>query len=313
MTMLEQHRITARREGWHPRSMALVAVVAFLAFGLVLAGCGATAGGAEQEAITEPTGGAMVSATPEAAGAPTGEVTVFAAASLTDAFQEIGAQLEADNPGLRIVFNFAGSQALRAQLAEGARADVFASADEVTMEGAREDGSIAGEPLIFAQNQLVVILPADNPAGVQEVRDLARPGLKLVLADETVPAGRYARQVLAAMGQDPAFGSDFTDQALANVVSNETNVRQVVAKVQLGEADAGIVYASDVTPTVRAEVTVLDIPAEVNVVARYPIAIVQNAGNPTGAQAFIEAVLSPAGQDTLARHGFLPASSGGDQ
>lgn len=312
MTGLEQRLLTVRRDGWHSRPMAPLVVVALLAFGLVLAGCGSGTGAAERGATTEPAGGATVSATPEAAGALTGELTVFAAASLTDAFQEIGAQLEADNPGLRIVFNFAGSQALRAQLAEGARADVFASADEVTMEGAREDGSIAGEPRIFAQNQLVVILPADNPAGVQELRDLARPRLKLVLADETVPAGRYARQVLATMGQDPAFGSDFTDQVLANVVSNETNVRQVVAKVQLGEADAGIVYAADVTPALRADVTVLDIPAEFNVVARYPIAIVQDAANPAAAQAFIDEVLSPTGQDTLARHGFLPAPNGGD-
>jgi len=313
VTMLEQHRFTARRDGWHCRPMAVMAIVALLAFGLVLAGCGASAGGAERKATTAPAGGATVSATAEAAGALTGELTVFAAASLTDAFQEIGAQLEADNPGLRIVFNFAGSQALRAQLAEGARADVFASADEVTMEGAREDGSIAGEPRIFVANQLVVILPADNPAGVQELRDLARPGVKLVLADETVPAGRYARQILTTMGRNPSFGSDFTDRVLANVVSNETNVRQVVAKVQLGEADAGIVYASDVTPAVRADVTVLDIPAEFNVVARYPIAIVRDAANPTAAEAFTDAVLSPAGQDTLTRHGFLPAPSGGDQ
>ncbi|MDI3339834.1 MAG: molybdate ABC transporter substrate-binding protein [Sphaerobacter sp.] len=315
------------------RGLSGIAVLGAVLVTLILAACGAgsseptegstptsaavTATGttAAASAAASPTNAATATAASPAAspaaGNVTGELTVFAAASLTDAFQEIGAQLEAAHPGLHIAFNFAGSQALRAQLAQGARADVFAAADEVTMQGAQAEGSIADAPRIFAANRLVVILPPANPGGVQTLRDLARPGLKLVLADERVPVGRYARQMLQQMAQDPAFGAGFADQVLGNVVSNEANVKQVVAKVQLGETDAGIVYATDVTPALRDAVTVIEIPAEHNVVARYPIAVVTDARNPAAARAFIDAVTSAAGQAILARFGFQPVTAGG--
>ena len=234
-----------------------------------------------------------------------GQLTVFTAASLTEAFKEMGANIELANPGTRVIFNFAGSPTLRTQLAQGARADVFASADEPTMQGAQHEGTIASEPRLFVRNQLVVIVPAANPARVLRLHDLAKPGVKLVLTKKEVPVGQYARQALATMSQDAAFGPAFATRVLANLVSEETNVKQVVAKVQLGEAHAGIVYASDVTPAVRGAVQVLAIPAPFNVIASYPIAVVREAPNAAGARAFIDYVLSPAGQAILTKHGFL--------
>jgi molybdate transport system substrate-binding protein len=236
-------------------------------------------------------------------------LTIFTAASLTDAFKEMGANLEQANPGTKVIFNFAGSPTLRTQLAQGARADVFASADEPNMQGAQKEGTIASEPHVFVRNQLVAIVPAANPAQVMRLQDLAKSGVKLVLTNKEVPVGNYSRQALTKMSQDAAFGAEFATRVLANLVSEETNVKQVVAKVQLGEAHAGIVYSSDVTPAVRGAVQVLAIPASFNVIARYPIAVVREAPHAAGAQAFIDYVLSPAGQAVLTKHGFLALES----
>jgi molybdate transport system substrate-binding protein len=208
-----------------------------------------------------------------------GPLIVFTAASLTEAFKEMGANIEQANPGTKVIFNFAGSPTLRTQLAQGARADVFASADEPNMQGAQQEGTIASEPRLFVRNQLVVIVPAANPAQVMRLHALAKPGVKLVLTHKEVPVGNYSRQALAKMSQDAAFGAEFATRVLANLVSEETNVKQVVAKVQLGEADAGIVYASDVTPAVRGAMQVLAIPEPFNVIANYPIAVVREAPN----------------------------------
>jgi len=238
-----------------------------------------------------------------------GQLTVFTAASLTEAFKEMGANIEQANPGTKVTFNFAGSPTLRTQLAQGARADVFASADEPNMQGAQKEGTIASEPQLFVRNQLVAIVPAPNPAQVMRLQDLAKPGVKLVLTNKEVPVGNYSRQALAKMSQDAAFGAEFATRVLANLVSEETNVKQVVAKVQLGEADAGIVYSSDVTPAVRGAVQVLAIPEPFNVIANYPIAVVHDAPNAAGAHAFIDYMLSPAGQAILTKHGFLAVAS----
>ena len=159
---------------------------------------------------------------------------------------------------------------------------------------------------IFLTNSLLVILPANNPANIQTLQDLARPGIKLVLAAEEVPAGKYARQVLANLDKDPAFASDFSTQVLANVVSNETDVKQVVAKVQLGEADAGIVYVSDAVAA--PDLKTIEIPTADNVIAKYPIAVLNNAQQPDLAAEFIAYVLSADGQATLKKWGFVPVA-----
>jgi molybdate transport system substrate-binding protein len=246
---------------------------------------------------------------PPAVAAESGEtLMVFAAASLSDAFTEIGHALEQQRPGLTVRFNFAGSQQLAAQIEQGARADLFASADERRMAYLRDRHLVAGEPAVFARNRLVVIVPRTNPARIGTLRDLARGGVKLILAADAVPVGRYSRTVLQNLARDPAYGSDYPRRVIGNVVSEEENVRSVVGKVQLGEGDAGMVYRSDVTPAVARRVRVLEIPDQANVMAAYPMAMLAGARAPAAAQAFMGLVLSSAGQQTLSRHGLIPAS-----
>jgi molybdate transport system substrate-binding protein len=228
---------------------------------------------------------------------------VFAASSLTDAFTEIGKTFESSHPGVTVTLNFAGSQALRTQIEEGAPVDVFASASDKEMDTLVTGKFVAeGTPQVFLTNKLVVILPAINPAALEKLEDLARPGIKLVLAAEEVPVGNYARQALDKM--NGSFGADFKDKVLANVVSNEDNVKQVVAKVQLGEADAGIVYTSDAIAT--PDLKTIEIPAELNVIAKYPIASLTASAHPDPAKEFIDYVLSPEGQGILKKWGFAP-------
>lgn len=230
---------------------------------------------------------------------------VFAAASLTEAFEVIGKAFEAANPGVQINFNFAGSQTLRTQLEQGARADVFASANHTEMDTAVTDRLVRETaPRDFLTNRLVVILPAENAARVRALQDLARPGLKVVLADITVPVGKYARQVIDNMSKDTSYGTAFATRALANVVSNENDVKQVVAKIQLGEADAGIVYVSDAVAA--PELKTIEIPDNLNVIAKYPIARLTQSAEPDLAAAFVAYVLSADGQATLEKWGFSP-------
>ena len=230
-------------------------------------------------------------------------LTVFAAASLTDAFTEIGKNFELANPGVTVTFNFAGSQALRMQIDEGAPADIFASANKTEMDALVTSAHVQqGIPQIFLNNRLIVILPAENSAGLASLADLAKPGIKLVVASEEVPVGKYARQVLEQMNDQ--FGSDFKDKVLANVVSNEDNVKQVVAKVQLGEADAGIVYASDAV--VAHDLKTIEIPKELNIIAEYPVAPLANSPRSDLAMVFISYLLSPDGQSVLQKWGFAP-------
>lgn len=226
---------------------------------------------------------------------------VFAAASLTDAFTELGEKFEAANPGVRVAFNFAGSQALRTQIEEGAPADVFASANKTEMDVLVASAHVApATPQVFLNNKLVVILPENNPAALKKSADLAKPGIKVVFAAEEVPVGKYTREALDQMNGQ--LGSDFKDKVLGNVVSNEDNVRQVVAKVQLGEADAGIVYTSDAAAA--PELQTIEIPAELNVIAEYPIATLTRSANPELANAFVAYVLSEQGQAILQKWGF---------
>jgi molybdate transport system substrate-binding protein len=233
-----------------------------------------------------------------------GTLTVFAAASLTDAFDEVAATLEAANPGLDIVDNYAGSQALVTQLTEGAPADVAAFASNSAMKDATEAGVVTAEAQPFVENVLTIVVPADNPAGITSAADLAKPGIKLVLAQEEVPVGGYSRQSICNMGADTAtYGDDFVTMVAGNVVSEEDNVRSVLSKVDLGEADAGIVYTSDVKAA--DNVMTVEIPEAVNELATYPIAPVAS-GNQDLAAAYISFILSPDGQAILESYGFIP-------
>src|SRR5829696_577727 len=233
-----------------------------------------------------------------------GELTVFAAASLTDSFNQNKTDLEAANDDLTITYNFAGSQALVTQVTEGSPADVFASASNAHMTNAVKAGLISGQPAVFTQNRLAIVVPKDNPADIQSPADLANDGVKLVLAQAEVPVGMYARQSICLADQDTAtYGEDFAEAVGNNVVSEEDNVKAVLTKVQLGEADAGIVYTTDVTADVAEDVALIDVPADINVITKYPIAPVEG-GNAELAAAFIAYVLGPDGQATLQEFGF---------
>jgi molybdate transport system substrate-binding protein len=234
---------------------------------------------------------------------------VFAAASLAGAFGELASEFERTHPGVAIQLNLAGSQQLAAQLELGASADVFASADERWMDHVRLRSLLAGSPRRFARNRLVVIVPQANPGRIARLQDLARPGVKLVLGARAVPVGRYSREMLQNLGRMPGFDLDFARRVMANVVSEEENVRAVAGKVQLAEADAGIVYRSDLTPALARSTRALEIPAGANVVASYPIAVLRRASLPDAARDFVALVLSPAGQRVLGRHGFAPATA----
>jgi molybdate transport system substrate-binding protein len=236
-------------------------------------------------------------------------VTIFAAASLADAFTELARRLEAQHPGWRFTTSFAGSQQLAAHIEHGASADVFAAADRRWMEYLEQRGLLAGAAHDFARNRLVVIVPRANPGRVRTLEDLARPGLKLVIGADTVPVGRYSREALAKLASAPGFGADFAERVLRNVVSEEENVQGVVAKVQLGEADAGFVYRSDVAAPVQSAVAGLEIPDAYNVVATYPIAILKDAPHAAGAQLVVDFLLSRQGQQLLRTHHFLPVEA----
>jgi molybdate transport system substrate-binding protein len=233
------------------------------------------------------------------------ELTIFAASSLTDAFEEIGRAFEAANPVTKVAFSFGASSQLRTQLEQGAVADLFASADQVQMDRARGANLLVGVDRVFARNRLVVILPKDNSAQVSKLEDLARPGLKLVTAAPDVPIGAYTQEMLDRMTADPALGPDFKARFNDNVVSREPNVRQVVTKVSLGEADAAVVYSSDVTPDAARTVARLEIPDRFNTLANYPIAVLREAPHAVAAERFVGFLLGPDGQAILSKWGFI--------
>ena len=248
-------------------------------------------------------------AVPTAAARQPATLTVFAAASLTEPFDEIGHQFEAQHPGVAIIFNFAGSQLLAQQIKDGAPVDVFASANPKQMEAAIDSGRvISGTAHTFSSNRLVVIYPLDNPVGLAQLQDLSKPGLRLLLAAKEVPVGQYALDFLERAAHDKAFGSAFKAGVLQNVVSYENDVKSVLTKVVLGEADAGIVYNSDVSGGSAARVGQIQIPDALNVIARYPLAALRDSSSPELAKAFVEYVLSPQGQAVLSRYGFSPVT-----
>jgi len=221
------------------------------------------------------------------------EVTVFAAASLTEAFGEIARAFEDSHPGMSVRFNFAGSQQLAASLVEGAPGDVFASADERHMEAVADADLLAAPPEVFATNRLTIAVERGNPLGIGGLEDLEDPAVAVVLAAEEVPAGQYARAALMNAGVE------------VSPVSLEEDVRAVLSRVSLGEADAGIVYATDVAAA-DGRVEGVMIPSEVNVSARYPIAVLRDARNAEIAEAFVVAALGSVGQRILGELGFAP-------
>jgi molybdate transport system substrate-binding protein len=277
-----------------PLTSLLLLLVVGLAFGLT--GCGGASNSGEGSFQTTTGVGQTSGST----------VTVLAASSLTDAFDELATMFEEQNSGAKVNTSFGGSSELLTQIEQGAPADVFASADEAKMDTAVQD-DIVNIPQVFASNRPVLIVPKDNPASIQALRDLSKPGIQLVLAQDGVPIAEYAKNILANAGS--AYGGDFEQQVLKNIVSREANVRASANRVALGEADATFVYITDVTSDVANKVEVIEIPEELNVVATYPIATLKQTSNAELAQKWVDLVLSNEGQGILEKYGFERAAS----
>ena len=233
-------------------------------------------------------------------------LTVLAASSLTDAFGELENRFEEQNPGVEVRQSFESSSTLLTQIQQGAPADVFASASEEEMDTAVEEGLTDEEPVVFVKNREVVLVPRENPAGIEEFRDVAKPGVRLVLAEEGVPAADYALEILGKA--DEEYGAGFEKDVLANVVSREADVRASVNRVVVGDADATFGYASDYTPDVRDRVEVVPIPPDLNIIATYPIAALKDAKEPGLARNWVDLVTSAEGQRVLEKWGFEPAA-----
>jgi len=227
------------------------------------------------------------------------ELTVFAASSLTAAFNQIGSDFESANPGTTVTYNYGSSTDLATQIGSEGTADVFASASGTAMDTVEKDPGVDGWT-DFATNQLVIITPTDDPGDISSLKDLGKPGVQLVLGAEGVPVGDYARQMLDE--------NALTDQVMPNVVSNEPDDASVVAKVKSGEADAGIVYTSDIAN--NSDVRGVPIPEKQNVTAIYPIAGVSDSPNAELASSFVDYVTGSQGEATLKKYGFGPPPSG---
>jgi molybdate transport system substrate-binding protein len=237
------------------------------------------------------------------AGAGDEPLRVLAAASLTDAFDELSRAFEQAHPGAKVELGFAGTQVLHTQVEQGADADVFVSAD-VYHAAALEKQGLLEAPRPLAHNRLVVVTPAGG-SPVEAMSDLAKPFIRIVLASPSVPAGRYALQALSRIAEDGRWGRDFATRVRVNVVSEETNVRAVLAKVSLGEADAGIVYATDARAA-RGQIRTVEMPPELNVEAEYRVGILRRSPRRALAEAFVAWSLGPAGQAILRSYGFGP-------
>jgi molybdate transport system substrate-binding protein len=288
-----------RRRGWYLSILAVLAVSAVAVF----SACGDDDDDASPPAAsaTSSTSGSTIAVT--ATPVPLeGEITVFAASSLTDAFKEAATKFQEKNPKTKVTFSFGSSSSLATQINEGAPADVFASADTAQMKVVTDKGN-AADPTIFVTNLPTIVVPRSG-SPVTSFADLAKSGIKLVLAGPEVPVGKYARDVLTnASKSSGGISPDFSDKVLANLKSNEANVRAVLTKIQLGEADAGMVYSSD---TVAApDLQKIEIATENNVVAKYPVAALSQTRDAELSQAFIAYVLSPEGQAILQKCGFL--------
>jgi molybdate transport system substrate-binding protein len=252
---------------------------------------------------------ATVGASPSPAGqtqapAPALEITVYAAASLKDVLADIQAAYAEAEPGVALTVARDSSATLRAQIEQGAPADVFLSADAKNPEALVDAGLADGAPVTFAGNLLTVIVPADNPAGVHSPRDLARPGLKVIAAGDEVPISNYAAEALDKLALEPGYPADYVAAYAANVVSKEVNVKAVVAKIEVGEGDAAIVYVTDATAS--GSVATIEIPADANVPAKYSGVVVGGSAHSAGAHAFLEWLRGPEATPIFAKFGFLP-------
>ena len=235
---------------------------------------------------------------------PHQDLIIFAAASLTDSFREIANEFENINDDVSVIFNFAGSQQLSTQLLHGAYADIFASADWIQMNRITQSDLSLSMPQNFASNQLVIIVPSENTS-LFELSELVTPGTKVVVSHTNVPAGTYTNTIIQKLGQHPGLSESYPDKLKQTIVSEETNVRNVVQKVVLGEADAGFVYLSDTAlPYVSEKVRIINIPDQYNQIANYPATILMESESKELAKGFMEFLKSSKSQGILEKYGF---------
>jgi molybdate transport system substrate-binding protein len=283
------------------KSRPVLAVIA----AIVMAAC--SSGGASRSTPTEPS--TAPSTSPSASAAASVEavdLTVFAAASLTGVMEDVKAAYETADPGTTVTVAPDSSAALATQIQEGAPADVFLSADTTNPEKLVDGGLTSGDPVVFAGNELAIIVPTDNPGGLRSPVDLARAGLKVVAAGDEVPITKYATQLIANLAKEPGYPADFADAYARNVVSKEDNVKGIVTKIEVGEGDAGIVYVTDATAS--GKVGTVDVPDGANVPASYAGVVVKASPKQDAATAFLDWFAGPDGQAILAEFGFLPPS-----
>ena len=269
---------------------------ALVALALVLAACSSGA----TPAPSAPTPSAAASAAAPAS------LTIYAAASLKAVLAKAQTAYQAANPGTTLAISTDSSSALKTKIELGAPADVFLSADTTNPQKLVDTGLAAGTVTKFAGNLLTVIVPMANPAGIKTPADLARPGIKVIAAGDTVPITKYATQLVANLAKQPGYPADFVAQYTANIVTREDNVAAVVAKIELGEGDAGIVYVTDAKTSTK--VMTIAVPDAANVPATYGGVVVKASPNVAAAQAFLAWLAGPDGQAILASFGFLPPS-----
>jgi molybdenum ABC transporter, periplasmic molybdate-binding protein len=272
--------------------VAILIISTVLVLAVLLSGC------------TSPTPAPGTTPTPTPV--PKTDLTVFAAASLTSAFGEIKTAFEAVQPA-NVIYNFMGSQDLRTQIEQGAYVDVFASAAPSHINVLKDKGMMNNSTIVtFTKNKLAVIVPKNNPANIQNLSDIAKPGVKLVIASKDVPVGSYTQQILNKTVNDTAYGPAYKTAVIGNVKSEERSVNDVVSKVALGEADAGFVYVSDVPAEYRDKVSIVAIPDSLNVIADYPIGVLSESDHSDLAKAYIDFVMSAEGKAILEKYGFSP-------
>jgi molybdate transport system substrate-binding protein len=278
-------------------------LVAVIVLGLVLAACAnGTSGSPGRSTGTVRTASTGVSA-PSAAPAA---LTIYGAASLKGALDNAKAAYETANPGTTLTISTDSSATLETQIEQGAPADVFLSADTTNPKKLVDNGLAAGDAVTFAGNKLTVIVPTANPAGIKTAADLAKRGLKVIAAGDAVPITKYATQLVANLAKEAGYPADFAAKYAANIASKEDNVKAVVAKIELGEGDAGIVYVTDAKASTK--VKTVDVPDAANVPATYAGVVVKGSKNAATAQAFLTWFAGPDGQAILGSFGFLPPS-----
>ncbi len=279
----------------------------FAALILVVAGC--SSGGASPSTGGVPATVAPVSAAPESA-APSAEaveLTVYGAASLKGALEKAKAAYEAAHPGTALTVSTDSSSALEAQIEQGAPADVFLSADASNPKKLVDAGLAAGDPVNFATNKLTVIVPSDDPAGITTPADLAKSGVKVIAAGDEVPITKYATLLVGNLAKESGYPADFAARYTANIATKEDNVKAVVAKIELGEGDAGIVYVTDAAAS--AKVATVEVPESANVPATYDGVVVKASKHPEAAKSFLDWFAGADGQAILSGLGFLPPAS----